>query len=94
MSKLEALHAREVTKQASAHYGTPEIVNIGPGSQFTATEFTGGVMAQVRKLSMDDRGAWHDKVFVEWLCLSVSMARTDEADYIGWLNTHQPHSIL
>ena len=93
MSKLEALQARQVIKQASAHYGTPEIVNIGPGRQFPATEFIGGVLAKVRQLSMDDRGAWHDKMFVERLCPSVSVARTDNADYKGRLNTHRPHSM-
>src|ERR1700692_2651284 len=41
----EACHAREVIEQAFARYGVPEIVNTDQGSQFTAEEFTGTVLA-------------------------------------------------
>lgn len=104
---LEAIHAREVIEQAFARYGMPEIVNTDQGSQFTATEFTDVVLAKGCKLSMDGRGAWRDNVFVEWLWRSVkyervylkaydnvSAARADIADYMGWFNTHRPHSSL
>jgi len=43
---LEASHAKEVIEQAFARYGTPEIVNTDQGSQFTAEEFTGVVLAK------------------------------------------------
>ena len=104
---LEAIHAREVIEQAFARYGRPEIVNTDQGSQFTAIEFTDVVLAKGCKLSMDGRGAWRDNVFVErlWRSVkyervylkaydSVSAARADIADYIGWFNTHRPHSSL
>jgi len=104
---LEAVHAREVIEQAFAHYGTPEIINTDQGSQFTAVEFTDVVLARGCKLSMDGRGAWRDNVFVERLWRSVkyervylkaydgvSAARADIADYLGWYNTHRPHSRL
>jgi putative transposase len=104
---LEAIHAREVIEQAFARHGAPEIVNTDQGSQFTAVEFTDGVLARGCKLSMDGRGAWRDNVFVErlWRSLkyervylraydSVSAARADIAEYIDWYNTGRPHSKL
>jgi putative transposase len=56
---------------------------------------------------MDGRGAWRDNVVVErlWRSVkyervylkaydSVSAARADIADYLGWYNTHRAHSSL
>jgi putative transposase len=104
---LEAVHAKEVIEQAFARYGAPEIVNTDQGSQFTAEEFTGVVLAKSCKLSMDGRGAWRDNVFVErlWRSVkyervylkaydSVSAARIDIADYLDWYNAHRSHSSL
>jgi putative transposase len=97
----------EVIEQALARWGTPEIVNTDQGSQFTAEEFTRVVLDAGCKLSMDGRGAWRDNVFVErlWRSVkyervylkaydSVSAARADIADYLGWYNTHRAHSSL
>jgi len=104
---LEACHAREVIEQAFARWGLPEIVNTDQGSQFTATEFTEVVLAQGCRLSMDGRGAWRDNVFVErlWRSVkyervylkayaSVSAARADIAEYMGWYNAGRAHSSL
>jgi putative transposase len=102
---LEASHAKEVIEQALAQYGTPEIVNTDQGSQFTAQEFTGVVLASGARLSMDGRGAWRDNVFVErlWRTVkyervylraydSVSAARADVAEFLRWYNAERPHS--
>ena len=104
---LEAIHAKEVIEQAFARYGTPEIVNTDQGSQFTAEEFTDAVLGKGCQLSMDGRGAWRDNVFVErlWRSVkyervylkaydSVSAARADIAQYLGWYNAHRSHSSL
>ena len=104
---LEACHAREVIEQAFMRFGTPDIVNTDQGSQFTASEFTEAVLGRGCKLSMDGRGAWRDNVFVErlWRSVkyervylkaydSVSAAKADIADYLGWYNTHRAHSSL
>ena len=104
---LEACHAREVIELAFARWGTPEIVNTDQGSQFTASEFTGAVLAQGCQLSMDGRGAWRDNVFVErlWRSVkyervylkaydSVSAARSDIAEYMSWYNAARAHSSL
>lgn len=104
---LEACHAKEIIEQAFAKYGVPEIVNTDQGSQFTATEFTNAVLPRGCKLSMDGRGAWRDNVFVErlWRSVkyervylkaydSVSAARADIGDYLGWHNSQRAHSSL
>ena len=104
---LEACHSAEVIKQALARYGTPAIVNTDQGSQFTATEFTQVVLGVGCKLSMDGRGAWRDNVFVErlWRTVkyehvykhvyaSVSVAKTQIAQYLDWYNTGRAHSSL
>ena len=104
---LEAVHAKEVMEQAFARYGVPEIVNTDQGSQFTAPEFTGAVLAKGCRLSMDGRGAWRDNVFVErlWRTVkyervylkaydSVSAARADIAQYLDWYNVQRSHSSL
>ena len=104
---MEAYHAVEIVEQAYARYGIPEIVNTDQGSQFTAVEFTDGVLNCGVKLSMDGKGAWRDNVFVErlWRSVkyervylraydSVSEARADIADYFDWYNTKRPHSSL
>ena len=104
---LEGCHAREVLELAFARWGLPEIVNTDQGSQFTAEEFTEAVLSRGCKLSMDGRGAWRDNVFVERLwrsvkyeCVylkaydSVSAARADIAEYIGWYNAERAHSSL
>ena len=104
---LEVCHAREVIEQAFALHGTPGIVNVDQGSQFTASEFTDAVLGRSCKLSMDGRGAWRDNVFVErlWRSVkyervylkaydSVSAARADIALYLDWYNTARAHSSL
>jgi len=68
---LEACHAKEIIEEAFARYGTPEIVNVDQGSQFTADDFTKAVVDKGCKLSMDGRGAWRDNVFVERVWRSV-----------------------
>ena len=85
----------------------PDTVNTDQGSQFTATEFTDVVLGPGCQLSMDGRGAWRFNVFVERLwrsvkyervylkaCDSVSAARADIADYMGWFNAGRAHSSL
>ncbi len=104
---LEACHAKEVIEEAFTRYGTPEIVNVDQGSQFTAEEFTKAVLDKGCKLSMDGKGAWRDNVFVErvWRSVkyervylraydSVAAARADIAQYFAWYNTERPHSRL
>jgi putative transposase len=54
---LQSCHAANVLDQAFAKYGTPKIVNVDQGPQFTDSDFTGAVLAKNR-LSMDGKGAF------------------------------------
>ncbi len=104
---LEAHHAVEIMEQAFTRYGTPEIVNTDQGSQFTATEFVEVVAKCGAALSMDGKVAWRDNVFVErlWRTVkyervylkaydTVSVARTDIAEYLNWFNLERAHSSV
>ena len=104
---LQACHAKEIIEEAFARYGTPEIVNVDQGSQFTADDFTKAVVDKGCKLSMDERGAWRDNVFVKrvWRSVkyervylmaydSVGAARINIAQYFDWYNADRPHSSL
>ena len=104
---LEAYHATEIMAAAFARFGTPDVLNTDQGSQFTAEEFVQTVLQRGAKLSMDGQGAWRDNVFVErlWRTIkyervylraydSVSEARADIAEYIGWYNTQRGHTSV
>ncbi len=104
---MEAMNAVEALEEAFAKYGQPEIVNTDQGSQFTATDFTDAVLRRGIRLSMDDKGAWRDNVFVErvWRSVkyeevylrayeSVSHARRSIGDYLNLYNQKRPHSSL
>ena len=51
--------------------GQPEIFNTDQGSQFTSKSFTGKLLAQGIRVSMDGRGRALDNIFVERLWRSV-----------------------
>jgi len=72
---LEVCHAVDVLQAAFNRYGTPEIVNMDQGSQFTAVESVTAVRDRGCRLSMDGRGAWRDNVIVERLWKTVKYER-------------------
>jgi putative transposase len=69
--------------------------------------FTGLLMENAIRISIDGRGSWRDNVFVERLwrsvefdtvylhaCDSVAAARWSLCDYLGFHNRKRPHSSL
>ena len=68
---LDAAFCIEAVEEAIARYGRPEIFNTDQGSQFTSTAFTGLLMKNQIKISMDGKGAWRDNVFVERLWRTI-----------------------
>jgi putative transposase len=58
-------------EQALQEFGTPEIFNTDQGSQFTSDAFTGVLLENGIKISMDGRGRALDNIFVERLWRSV-----------------------
>ena len=82
--------------------------NTDQGSQFTSIAFTGLLLKDEIKISMDGKGAWRDNIFVErlWRTIkyeevylrayaSVPEARASIGRYIdGFYNARRPHSSL
>jgi putative transposase len=97
----------EAVEEALARYGKPDIFNTDQGSQFTSSNFTGLLLGNEIKISMDGKGAWRDNVFVDrlWKSVkyeevylqayeSVSAARDGIGRYLDLYNRRRPHSSL
>ena len=105
---LDAAFCIEAVEEAIARYGKPEIFNTDQGSQFTCIAFTGLLMKNEIKISMDGKGAWRDNVVVERLWRTIKYeevylrayasapeARASIGRYIdGFYNARRPHSSL
>jgi len=103
---LETEFCLEAVEEALARYGKPEIFNTDQGSQFTSIAFTGLLLKNEIKISMDGKGAWRDNIFVErlWRTIkyeevylrayaSVPEARASIGRYIdAFYNARRPHS--
>jgi putative transposase len=84
-----------------------EIFNTDQGSQFTSREFTGTLLRNKIKISMDSKGRFLDNIFVERLwrsvkyeCIyllsldSVRKAREEIKKYFEFYNNERPHQSL
>ena len=104
---MEAAFCIEAVEEALARYGKPDIFNTDQGSQFTSIDFTAVLKKAEIAISMDDKGAWRDNVFVERLWRSikyeevylhayrtVSEARGSIGRYVTFYNSRRPHSSL
>jgi putative transposase len=102
---LEVDFCVEAVEEALARHGRPEIFNTDQGSQFTSAPFTGLLLKQGIKISMDGKGAWRDNVFVERLWRSVKYeevylraydsvgeARASIGRYLDFYNSRRPHT--
>jgi putative transposase len=61
---LEADFRIEAVEEALARHGTPEIFNADQGGKFTSAGFIKVLATNKIKISMYDKGAWRDKLFV------------------------------
>jgi len=68
---LDTSFCLEALEEAIDRFGVPEIFNTDQGSQFTSDAFTGALLSNGIRISMDGRGRWLDNVFVERLWWSV-----------------------
>ena len=104
---MEAGFCIEALEEALSKHGKPEIFNADQGSQFTSAAFTGVLLKNDIKSSMDGKGAWRDNVFVERLWKSikyeegylraydtVSDARASIGRHLDFYNKRRPHSRL
>ena len=97
----------EALEKALRRYDAPEIFNTDQGSQCTAEEFTTPLEARGVRVSMDGKGRWVDKVFVERLWRSVkyediylhayetaSEVNAALERYFRFYNARRPHQSL
>ena len=104
---MDRMFCIEALEEALARYGRPEIFNTDQGSQFTSADFTGVLLSNAIKISMDGQGAWRDNVLVErlWRSVkyeevylraydSVTEARASIGRYLGFYNAKRPHQSL
>jgi len=68
---MEASWCKEIVEKAINTYGSPEIFNTDQGSQFTSNIFTGYLLENNVKVSMDGRGRATDNIYIERLWRSV-----------------------
>jgi putative transposase len=104
---LETGPCIEALEDAMRRHGKPEIMNTDQGSQFTSIDFIKTLKDADIQISMDGKGEWRDKVFVErlWRTIkyeevylraydSVSAARDSLRRYLAFYNKRRPHSSL
>jgi len=97
----------EALEEAIQRYGRPEIFNTDQGSQFTSTDFTGVLLENGIRISMDGKGRWMDNVFIErlWRSLKYEQVhpkaygtmielRQGIANYMEKYNYRRPHQTL
>ena len=104
---LDVSFCNEALEEAIRKHGIPDIFNSDQGSQFTSEAFTGILIANGIKISMDGRGRWMDNVFIERLWRSVKYedvylkaygsiaeARQGLREYFEFYNTKRRHQRL
>lgn len=104
---METHFCVEALEEALALYGVPDIFNTDQGSQFTSCEFTSVLKDHGIKISMDGKGRWMDKVFIERLWRSLkyecvylhafengSQARHHISAWLSHDNQARPHSTF
>jgi len=59
---MDTAFCLEALNEALDRYGSPEIFNSDPGSQFTSLDFTQVLKDRKIRISMDGKGRWRDNV--------------------------------
>lgn len=80
-NSLDSSFCLEALEDALMFYGFPEIFNSDQGVQFTSQVFTGLLLANGIKISMDGRGRALDNIFVERLWRTVKYEEVYLKDY-------------
>lgn len=93
--------------EMALQHGKPEIFNTDQGSQFTSEAFTGVLLENDIRISMDGRGRCFDNIFIERLWRTVKYEHVyiylhesgkelhhGLRDYFNLYNTRRPHQSL
>ena len=104
---MDAHSCVSALEEAIAVYGKPEIFNTDQGSQFTGNLFTGVLIENEIKISMDGKGRAIDNIVVErfWRSLKYDEVYLKDyndmpecwkgiGSYIQKYNSFRPHSSL
>jgi len=104
---MDASFCVDSLEEAIQNYGKPEMFNTDQGSQFTSDSFTGVLLRNDIKISMDGRGRALDNIFVERLWRSVKYEEIylkkhenmpdlmmGLTHYFLFYNTKRPHQSL
>jgi len=104
---LDAHFCVSTLNDAINRYGKPEMFNTDQGSQFTGDKFTGRLLSENIRISMDGKGRALDNVIVErfWRSLkyeevyikdynNMKECREGIARYIEKYNSFRPHSSV
>jgi len=70
-NSMDAEWCKQTLEEAIELYGKPEIINTDQASQFTSEVFSGFVLGQDIRLSMDGRGRATDNAFIEILWRNI-----------------------
>lgn len=97
----------DALNEAIEKYGKPDFFNTDQGSQFTSEEFTGVLINNDIKISMDGVGRWADNIFIERFFRSLKYeevylkhyenlkeAKQEIAKYMNFYNSKRKHSSL
>lgn len=104
---LKAAFCIAAIEEALARYGCPEIFTTDQGSQFTSHDFVQVLLMNEIAISMGNKGASRDNVFVErlWRRIkyeevdlksydSVSGAPVSIGRYLAFYNSRMPHPSI
>ena len=104
---LENDFCLEALDEAFCRHGAPDIFNSDQGAQFTSEAFTGRLLNQGVRISMDGRGRAFDNIFIERLWRTVKYedvylrdyenvphARESLEAYFVFYNEQRPHQAL
>ena len=82
-NSLDTSFCIEALEDALLFYGVPEIFNSDQGVQFTSEAFTGLLLGNGIKISMDAKGRAFDNIFIERLWRSVKYEEVYLKEYIS-----------
>ncbi len=68
-------------------FGKPEIFNTDQGAQFTSNEFTGRLLSENIRISMDGKGRAFDNIFIERLWRSLKYENIYPSSYSTYSDT-------
>lgn len=80
-NSMDSTFCIEALEDALMIYGFPDIFNTDQGAQFTSEAFTGLLLANKIKISMDAKGRAFDNIFIERLWRSVKYEEVYLKDY-------------